>query len=143
MTKTVRIFESGSTISDFLMDITPQNVLQSSSDADIGVVMREYTGNYNGKFEILLLPKEKICEISAKKSFTYGMSSICDITLSSVGEERCVLSIQREIVTIYGQVIEPQELIIPRMHLSPYDAIAIYATLLLTECAERGMVMHI
>ena len=41
---------------------------------------------------------------------TYGMSSRSTFTLSSVGTERCVMAIQREVVTSAGKVVEEQEL---------------------------------
>ena len=46
----------------------------------------------------------------AKSVVTYGMSPRSPFTLSSVGEERCILAIQRDVVTSSGKVVEEQEL---------------------------------
>lgn len=140
MTKTVRIFETGSAFADILMDNTPQNIVLSVENADLAVIMQEYSGDYSGVFGTLLCPEEIKCGIYADSVVTYGMSQSSDITLSSVGNERCVMSVQREITTIYGQNIEPQEIIIPRMHLSPHNAMAVYAAFLITGCfSEKPM----
>ena len=41
---------------------------------------------------------------------TYGMSPRSTFTLSAVGTERCMMAIQREVVTVSGRVVEEQEL---------------------------------
>lgn len=43
---------------------------------------------------------------------TYGMSSRSTFTLSSVGDERSVMAIQRDVVTASGRVVEEQELFV-------------------------------
>lgn len=140
MTKTVRIFETGSDFADILMDNTPQNVMLSVENADFAVIMQEYSGICEGSFGTVLCPENISCGIYADNVVTYGMSQSSDITLSSVGNERCVMSVQREITTLYRQNIEPQEIIIPRMHLSPHDAMAVYAAFLIIGClAEKVM----
>jgi len=41
---------------------------------------------------------------------TYGMSAKDSITMSSIGEDTCVLALQRELVTAGGRILERQEL---------------------------------
>jgi len=41
---------------------------------------------------------------------TYGMSSRSNLTLSSVGTEHCLMSVQRDITTTAGNIVERQEL---------------------------------
>ena len=131
MTKTVRFFEKGSVFADYFMENTPQNVVCGTLDADLGVIMPGYDKKAEGKFGILLIPDG--CDIyhNAEKVITYGMASHNALTLSSVGENRCVLTIQREIVTVFGKTLEPQDVVIPRLHLEPQCALAASAALLI------------
>lgn len=67
---------------------------------------------------ILLLPGDSdACATDADADIfdaecivTYGMSPKNTITLSSISEETCVLALQRELVTIKGDVLERQEI---------------------------------
>ena len=131
MTKTIRVFEHGSVFTDFILDKTPQNVIRGNGFADLGVIINGYEGMCKGKFGILLKPDNFVCSCIAGDIVTYGMSPYDEITLSSVGEEKCVMTIQRELITVFGEILEPQEIIIPRRHLSPYDAMAAAAALLI------------
>jgi len=45
---------------------------------------------------------------------TYGMGAKDTLTLSSIGKDSCVLSLQRELVTALGDVLDRQELKIHR-----------------------------
>lgn len=46
----------------------------------------------------------------AKSVVTYGMSSRSTLTLSSIGAERCVMAIQRNVMTASGKLVEEQEM---------------------------------
>lgn len=130
--KSLRVFETGSVFRDILMENTPQNIIYSGDCADLGVIMPGYSGNIDGSFKILLLPgKITDCKAETVSAVTYGMSPQDTVTLSSVGVEKCVLAIQREITDIFGKTIEPQELVIPRMQLAPDFAMAASTALLL------------
>lgn len=132
MTKTLRVFETGSVFMDILMENTPQNVVCSAESADLGVIMPGFSGKVMGEFKILLIPGDmKVLHAGAEYAVTYGMSPCDTITLSSVGVDRCVLAVQREVRTVFGKKIEPQEIIIPRMKLAPDYVMASWAALLL------------
>ena len=131
MIKTVKVFEAGSAISDVILENTAQNVVWGEDCADLGVIMPCYIGDVSGEYVMLLAPQKTIfCE--AKKVITYGMAPNNDITLSSVGEERCVMTVQKEICDLWGNIIEPQDIVISRMHLEPASAMAVAAALLIT-----------
>ena len=49
-------------------------------------------------------------KINGKKVITYGYNSKSDITISSVKEEKSMISLQRNIESIYGKNIEIQEI---------------------------------
>jgi hypothetical protein len=61
---------------------------------------------------------------------TYGMNPKDTLTLSSIGEDDCVLAIQRELVTICGGVLERQELKI-RTHGTADESLACSGAMLL------------
>jgi hypothetical protein len=44
---------------------------------------------------------------------SYGMSPRDTITMSSVGDEQCVVALQRELVTVSRRVLERQEIAVP------------------------------
>jgi hypothetical protein len=66
--------------------------------------------------EILLLPGDFVaCEndahgFDARCIVTYGMSPKNTITFSSISETTCVLAIQREFLTVNGDMLERQEI---------------------------------
>ncbi|UOO38431.1 hypothetical protein IZU99_04035 [Oscillospiraceae bacterium CM] len=61
---------------------------------------------------------------------TYGMSPKNTLTLSSIGEEACVLALQRELPTASGGVVERQEIKI-RGGLRPDILLAVTGALLI------------
>jgi hypothetical protein len=61
---------------------------------------------------------------------TYGMSPKNTITLSSIGEESCVLAIQREFLTVRGDMMERQEMKV-RGGLRPSSLLAVAGALLI------------
>lgn len=66
------------------------------------------------KSSILLLPGDMadldMDLFEAACLVTYGMSPKNTITLSSINEDYCVLALQRELVTVCGDVLERQEI---------------------------------
>jgi hypothetical protein len=60
---------------------------------------------------ILLLPGDGDAEaFDAECIVTYGMSPKNTITLSSISETSCVLAIQRELLTSFGDMLDRQEI---------------------------------
>lgn len=81
--------------------------------------------------KILLMPDELLVIPNAETAISYGMSSKCSITLSSV-RRNPVLAIQREISTLAGVVLEPQEIPLKNWYnLSEYSLMASVTALLL------------
>jgi hypothetical protein len=89
--------------------------------------------------KILLLPGDRVTSgtepgdtdfFDAECVVTYGMSPKNTITLSSISEESCVLALQRELITIGGDVLERQEIKI-KGGLRPNSLLAVYGTLLI------------
>ena len=131
MTRTIRVFERGSVFMDIFLENTPQNVICGNGDADVCIIMPEYYEIPAGNFGTLLIPYEFENRIMAKNVITYGMSPSSTVTMSSVGENRCVMTVLREIITMWGDVIEPQDIVVPRMHLAPHYALATAAGLMI------------
>ncbi len=83
------------------------------------------------KCRILLIPDELLTIPESEIAVSYGMSSKCTVTLSSVGKS-AVLSIQREMPVFRGSTVEPQEIpVINSMSLSKYGLMAASAALLI------------
>lgn len=80
---------------------------------------------------ILLLPGDADAGIfDAECIVTYGMSPKNTVTLSSINEESCVLALQRELLTIKGDVLERQEIKI-RGGMPPNCLLAVAGSLLI------------
>lgn len=131
MTKTVKVFEIGSFFSDIIMENTPQNIVCGNENADFGVIMPGCDEQGTGHFGILLLPGNAKKSCSADAVVTYGMAPSDTVTLSSVGEDRCVMTIQSDIYTLDNVLIEPQDIVIPRMHLAPDQVLGCFAALII------------
>lgn len=71
---------------------------------------------------------------------SYGMKARDSITVSSLQEDRMALSLQRELVTLPGYVLERQELCLPRpAGLSTEEALAVYGALLMLGVAPGAL----
>ncbi len=85
---------------------------------------------------ILLLPGDSAAVTGVVDIFdagcivTYGMSPKNTVTFSSIGEDFCVLALQRELVTTGGVVLERQEIKI-RGEMRPESLLAVAGTLLI------------
>ena len=131
MTKTVRVFETGSVFKDILLENMPQNIVWGNENADFAVIMPGYNGPCGGNYGVLLKPDGFACGDVSRTVITYGMGKNSTVTLSSVGEKRCVMTLQQEMETIWGKLLEPQDIVISRMHLTPHDALAVAAAMLI------------
>jgi hypothetical protein len=80
---------------------------------------------------ILLLPGDAEADfVDADCIVSYGMSPKNTITLSSIGEESCILALQRELITVRGDVLERQE-IMADGGMKPDSLLAVAGALLL------------
>jgi hypothetical protein len=61
----------------------------------------------------VLVPGRYAGRFAARQVVTYGLSPDDALTLSSVGEGRMVAALQRELVTLTGRTLEPQEFLVP------------------------------
>lgn len=132
MKVTAHVFENGGSFAEKLLSRAHYITIRSG-DAQLGVVAPEYDGVCTGSFRTLLLPGSfSKCTADARCAVNYGMSAQDTITLSSVGTDRCVLAIQREVLDVFGRKTEPQELLVPRDGLLPDEIMAIFGALLLS-----------
>lgn len=114
--------------------------VQSTTKQDIIVISepvgaKEFKHNRHMSCHILLTPgNERTDLIDTDCVVSYGMSGRNTITLSSIGESECVLSLQRELVTVAGRILERQELPVSCLiGLSKEELMAVFGTLLLLE----------
>ena len=135
MIKKIRVFDKDSAIADMIFEIAPENIAVSGESGDFAAVMPGFCGVIADEFELLLVPRKFAGRFQKGDVITYGMEADSMITLSSVGEERCVMTVQREINDIWGGVIEPQDIMISRMHLEPEEALAASAAMFIM-CAK-------
>ena len=83
--------------------------------------------------KVLLLPGGVGAGFADPKSVvTYGMNSKNTLTLSSIGQENCVLALQRELVTASGGVVDRQEFKV-RSSGGADDLLAVSGALLLLD----------
>lgn len=88
----------------------------------------------------LLLPDGMQPVIQADCAVSYGLSGRDSITVSSLQEDSMALSLQRELVTVSGHVLERQELLLPHISgLSAEEALAVYGALLLLGAAPSDL----
>ena len=81
-------------------------------DADIALVLPGgAAGTEKLRCRILMLPGGGGADFArADCVVTYGMNAKDTLTLSSIGDETCVLALQRELVTTLGSVLDRQEI---------------------------------
>ena len=106
---------------------TPPEVMVLSPD----YVMPYRSGAKPVKCGILLLPGDADAEIiDAGCIVTYGMSPKNTITFSSIGENVCVVALQRELLTAGGEMLEQQEFKV-KSSLRPDILLAVAGALLI------------
>ena len=69
---------------------------------------------------VMLVPKRGMGRITAKGIYTYGMGEDDDVTYSSLGDMKRVISLQTEITALTGKTVEPQD--IPFTQIGDMDA---------------------
>lgn len=139
---TIGILESGTGLSAFLADSLPENLrervdlcpaacLPKGEKADLLVIspdLRREEGSMPLSCRAMLVPgrlSPLAGEMSASWAVSYGMSPKDSLTLSSLGEERIGLVLQREVVTLGGDCLDCQEFFLPwGEHVSPLYVLA-------------------
>lgn len=88
---------------------------------------------------ILLLPGSAgalLEQFRPRCAVSYGSGGRDSLTISSIEGERLSIAVQRELPTLYGGVVEQQELVLPARHdWSPLPALAVVGGLLLLGAA--------
>ena len=106
---------------------TSQDIIVIST----GFVMVHRTDTKPVGCGILLLPGDADAEdFNAECVVTYGMSPKNTITFSSIGEDACVVALQRELLTIGGDMLERQEFKV-KSDLRPDTLLAVTGALLI------------
>jgi hypothetical protein len=116
-----------------------QNSIDAGAVPDIIVVSQRVgdrpPANLKGNCKILLVPGTAInltSIIKAECVISYGMSKKDSVTLSSIGDGESVLTLQRELPTLAGKVLERQDILVrSKRKYSPDDIMAGTAALLL------------
>ena len=88
---------------------------------------------------ILLMPDVLSVIPTCNTAISYGMSTKSSVTLSSIGK-RSVLSLQRELTTLNGNILEPQEIPIENpFSLSEYALMASSAAMLILGVSPKNL----
>jgi hypothetical protein len=95
------------------------------------VVMPGHNAPLEGVYHTAVVPPT--VRVTAKQTVTYGMGAQNTITLSSLSEAGCLLSLQRGIVTLDGSRLEQQEIPLPPLP-QPETALAAAGALLVAGC---------
>jgi len=99
---------------DIKVKCVPDATLAHATDIAVvppGCKAVHYDGGARLRCKTLLLPGGLQADFAdAGCVVTYGMSAKDTITLSSIGEDSCVLALQRELVTAPGGVLDRQEI---------------------------------
>jgi hypothetical protein len=110
--------------------------LETSADIDLLVISpnAHLSGKSALKAKCILLPGtllESLCCVASEYVITYGMSPRDTLTISSINEEEVVISMQRELVTLFGEILERQDLPkIPLQQSSPEKILSVTGALL-------------
>ena len=98
-------------------------------------VISVIVGNVNSRHirncAILLTPGGGGFSARAGCVVSYGMSPRDTLTLSSIGEEECVIAVQRRFPTVWGGTVERQELVVKRNGRTPEQVLVREGALLL------------
>ncbi|MDR1693458.1 MAG: hypothetical protein LBR72_08890 [Oscillospiraceae bacterium] len=80
--------------------------------------------------------------VTAKQTITYGLGAKNTVTLSSRDRDGCMLALQRDIVTLSGELLERQEIPLPPLK-SPEWALAAAGALLAAGCPPEDLYREI
>ncbi|MDY3014262.1 MAG: hypothetical protein SOR61_03565 [Evtepia sp.] len=138
---TIGIVESGAGLSSFLKDclpdsLRPQITLVPAADlpddvpADLLVISPDLREKrvYPTACQALLVPgrlSPLAGNIPARWAVSYGNSPRDSLTLSTLGDNTIGLALQREVVTLEGDCLDCQEILLPREgHTAPFHVLA-------------------
>lgn len=138
---TIGILESGPGLSSLLarclpsylletVDLYPASQLPAGLPLDLLVISPDLKDKNVSPLDCraLLVPgrlSPLAGDIPADWAVSYGISPKDSLTFSSLGEEEICLALQREVVTLEGDCLERQELLLPRGgHTSPLHVLA-------------------
>jgi hypothetical protein len=96
------------------------------------VVMPDHEELPEGVFQTAVVPPS--AHVTAKQTVTYGLGTRNTITLSSRSGDGCLLSLQRDVVTLGGNRLERQEIPLPPLP-RPEAALAAAGALLVAGCS--------
>lgn len=127
---TIGILESGGGLSAFLAahlppvllegaDLCPAGSLSPGEILDLLVVSPDWKGEDRAAppCRAMLVPgrlSELAGGLSAAWAVSFGISPKDSLTLSSLGEDTILLALQREVITLTGERLDPQEFPLPR-----------------------------
>ncbi len=138
---TIGILERGGSLSAFLTahlphrlleqaDLCPAGSLAPGEVLDLLVVSPDWTGE-EGQVcpcRAMLIPgrlAEEAGGLSAGWAVSFGISPKDSLTLSSLGEDTILLALQREVITLTGERLDPQEFSLARGgHTAPCHVLA-------------------
>lgn len=100
------------------------------------VVMPDCGALPDGVYRTAVVPPS--AHVTAKQTITYGLGPQNTVTLSSRGQEGCMLALQRDIVTLAGTRLERQEIPLPPLN-QPERALAAAGALLAAGCPPDGL----
>ncbi len=90
---------------------------------------------------VCLMPEGFLGNVEAGSAVSYGMSGRSSVTLSSIKEKECVLTLQRDVYTVSGKMIERQDIPLPRRgKISAENIMAAAASLLIMGVSPEKLV---
>jgi len=95
------------------------------------VVMPDHGELPGGAYQTAVVPPS--AHVTAKQTITYGLGAQNTITLSSRSGDGCLLSLQRDVITLDGKRLERQEIPLPPLP-RPETALAAAGALLVAGC---------
>ncbi|MDR0294074.1 MAG: hypothetical protein LBH95_07990 [Oscillospiraceae bacterium] len=95
------------------------------------VVMPEHGEPPGGAYRTAVVPPS--AHVTARQTVTYGLGAQNTLTLSSRSGDGCLLSLQRDIVTLSGRRLERQEIPLPPLP-RPEAGLAAAGALLVADC---------
>ena len=100
------------------------------------VVMPGHGELPEGAYQTAVVPAS--AHVTAKQTVTYGLGAQNTITLSSRSDAHCLLTLQRDIVTLDGRRLERQEILLPPVS-RPEAALAAAGALLVAGCPPEEL----
>lgn len=101
---------------------------------DILILSEQHNcNNITTKYLIISDRVNKLDGVSAEIAISGGISDVDTVTISSAAEGKEMASLQREILSFYGNIIEPREIDLSKMTGSTEDKMLICSLMLVLE----------